>query len=70
MTSATQGPIPIVRGGDDLDKGANDASVVSRPGGSAGSYLGISNSLGGPNSFKESMALSFGKDVAEYVHTH
>lgn len=68
MTSATQGPIPIARGGDGIDKTTSDSSVSARPGGSAGSYLGLSGSLGGSSSFRESMALSFGKDVAEYVY--
>lgn len=67
MTSATPGPIPIARGNDGLQNGNSEGSLTARPGGSAGSYMGLSGSLGGSSSFKESMALSFGKDVAEYV---
>lgn len=73
MTSATQGPIPIARGGDGIQNGNSESTAPTRFGASAGagSYLGMSGSLGGSSSFKESMALSFGKDVAEYVlHQH
>lgn len=72
MTSATQGPIPIARGGDGIQNGNNESPAPTRFGASAGagSYLGMSGSLGGSSSFKESMALSFGKDVAEYVLRH
>lgn len=36
----------------------------------SGSYLGLGSSIGGSSSFRESMAISFGKDVAEYVLTN
>ena len=35
----------------------------------SGSYLGLGSSISGSSSFRESMAISFGKDVAEYVVT-
>ena len=66
MSSATPGPIPIVRAGDNGQVSASEGTPLARQG-SSGSYLGLSTSLGG-GSFKEAMALSFGKDVAEYVN--
>ena len=66
MSSTTPGPIPIVRAGDNGQSNASEGTPLARQSG-PGSYLGLSASLGG-GSFKEAMALSFGKDVAEYVH--
>jgi len=65
MSSATPGPIPIVRAGDNGQANVSEGTPLARQS-SSGSYLGLSASLGG-GSFKEAMALSFGKDVAEYV---
>lgn len=62
MTSATQGPIPIARG-----EASSNGSGEGATSGRSGSYLGLSASFGGSNSFRDAMAISFGKDVAEYV---
>lgn len=69
MPNVSQMPIPIARGGDGLDRSPDEASIPQRTG-SSGSYLGVSAGLGGSSSLRESMAVSFGKDVAEYVHQH
>ena len=65
MTSGTPGPIPIARTSDGDDKAVSDANAAGRSG--SGSYLGLSASLGGSGSFKEAMAVSFGKDVADLL---
>ncbi|WFD07599.1 Transcriptional regulator of ribosomal biogenesis proteins [Malassezia vespertilionis] len=67
MSSVTQGPIPIAKNGDSSHKDGNDSVMLTRTPGSAGSYLGLSTGMGGSGSFREAMAISFGKDVAEYV---
>ncbi|WFD21441.1 Transcriptional regulator of ribosomal biogenesis proteins [Malassezia equina] len=65
MSSTTPGPIPIVRAGDNGQSNASEGTPLARQSG-PGSYLGLSASLGG-GSFKEAMALSFGKDVADFL---
>lgn len=67
MTSATPGPIPIVRAGDNSSNGGvHDGTPLARTG-NPGSYLGISAGLSGSSSFREAMAVSFGKDVADLL---
>ena len=66
MTSATPGPIPIIRAGDNSSNAMSDGTPIARPG-SSSSYLGLSAGLSGSSSFKEAMAVSFGKDVAEML---
>ncbi|PKI82967.1 hypothetical protein MVES_002815 [Malassezia vespertilionis] len=65
MSSVTQGPIPIAKNGDSSHKDGNDSVMLTRTPGSAGSYLGLSTGMGGSGSFREAMAISFGKDVAD-----
>ncbi|WFD29782.1 Transcriptional regulator of ribosomal biogenesis proteins [Malassezia sp. CBS 17886] len=66
MTGASQGPIPISKSGESTGSRAGDVSLPARSGGSA-SHLGLSTSIGGSSSFKEAMAISFGKDVADLL---
>lgn len=66
MTSATPGPIPIIRAGDNSSNAMSDGTPIARPS-SSSSYLGLSAGLSGSSSFKEAMAVSFGKDVAEML---
>ena len=67
MTSATQGPIPIIRSGEPTNSNAmHDGTPMARTN-TSGSYLGLSAGLSGSASFREAMAVSFGKDVADLL---
>ena len=67
MTSATQGPIPIIRSGETTNSNAmHDGTPMARTN-TSGSYLGLSAGLSGSASFREAMAVSFGKDVADLL---
>lgn len=67
MTSATPGPIPIIRSGETSNSNAmHDGTPMARTGTSS-SYLGLSTGLSGSASFREAMAVSFGKDVADLL---
>ena len=69
MTEA-QAPIPIARAAQDSSSMEVDSTPTTRTSlGWSGSYLGLGSSISGSSSFRESMAISFGKDVAEYVVT-
>ena len=65
MTSAAPGPIPIVRSGESPNNVMSDGTPLAR-GSNSGSYLGLGTSFSG-NSFKDAMALSYGKDVADLL---
>ena len=71
MSTEAQAPIPIARAPQDPDAMDVDSTPTTRNSlGGSGSYLGLSSSVGGSSSFRESMAVSFGKDVAECVYTN
>lgn len=64
--TATPGPIPIARNHENTSNSGSDGTPRVGQGASASSYMGLSASLGG-GSFREAMALSFGKDVADLL---